>query len=230
MPKYLYKSSVIVPVYNEEQTIRDACAYFKRLSESCELIFVDGNSTDDTAALLSKNEFVVINAEQANRGAQLYKGVMHAAGEIILFHHFDTRLPENGLDLIYKSMRLYTWGRFDVQLDSKDWRIRLVQKAMNLRSRWTGIATGDQAMFARKDTLLAYANDLKEYPIMEDIYLSQQLKKITRPACIDTTVVSSARYWEKKGIIISILKMWVLRSLYFFGVSPKTLYGWYYSK
>lgn len=230
MPKHLYKSSVIVPVYNEEQTISDSLEYFQRLSESCELIFVDGNSADNTVALLIHNGLTVIDAEEASRGAQLYKGVMHATGEIILFHHFDTRLPENGLDLIYQSMRLYVWGRFDVQLDSKDWRIRWVQYAMNLRSRWTGIATGDQAMFARKDTLLTYANNLNEYPIMEDIYLSKQLKKITQPACIDTAVVSSARYWEKNGIIASILKMWVFRLLFFFGVSPRTLYAWYYSK
>ena len=230
MPKQPYKSAVIVPVYNEEQTIKDSLVYFQRLGETCELIFVDGNSSDNTAALLIQNGFTVIGVEEASRGAQLYKGIKHAAGEIILFHHFDTRLPENGLDLIYQSMRLYTWGRFDVQLDSKDWRLRLVQKAMNLRSRWTGIATGDQAMFARKDTLLAYANNLNEYPIMEDIYLSKQLKKITRPACIDTAVVSSARYWEKNGITASILKMWMFRLLYFFGVSPRTLYAWYYSK
>lgn len=230
MPKHPYKSSVIVPAYNEEQTINDSLEYFKCLSESCELIFVDGNSTDNTATLLIQNGFTVIDAQEASRGAQLYKGITHATGEIILLHHFDTRLPENGLDLIYQSMRLHTWGRFDVQLDSKDWRIRLVQYAMNLRSRWTGIATGDQAMFARKDTLLAYASNLNEYPVMEDIYLSKQLKKITRPACIDTVVVSSARYWEKNGITTSILKMWAFRLLYFFGVSPRTLYGWYYSK
>ena len=220
--------SIIVPVFNEEQSVMCALDYFQSLSESCELIFVDGHSSDNTAALLNQQGFTVANTEQTSRGAQLYKGAIQATGEILLFHHLDSRLPDNAINLIYKSMRLYIWGRFDVQLDSEDWRIGLVAKMMNLRSRLTGIATGDQAMFMRKDTLLAHASDLHEYSVMEDIYLSKQLKKSSKPACIRTPVVSSARYWEKNGIIRSILKMWTLRLLYFFGMSPKRIYTLYY--
>lgn len=222
--------SIIVPIFNEEQTIAQVSDYFQQLNTFCELIFVDGNSTDATVNVLIQNQFKVINAEQSNRGAQLYKGALHASGDILLFHHLDSRLPDNFATLINNATALHSWGRFDVQLDSQDWRMRLIETAMNMRSRLTGIATGDQAMFVRKETLLSYAGDLEDYPVMEDIYLSKQLKKISRPACLRERVVSSARYWQKNGVVTSIMKMWLFRLLYFFGMPPQKLYRLYYGK
>lgn len=222
--------SVIVPVFNEELNFGDKLSYFKQLAKSCEVIFVDGNSTDQTIACLKQNGFTVINALQANRGAQLYKGILQTNGEYLLLHHLDSELPENALNLIEQALETRAWGRFDIRLDSYNWKIQIVQKMMNLRSRWTGIATGDQAMFMRKDVCLKFADNLENYPVMEDIYLSKQLKKSTKAAFISAPVVSSARYWETHGVLRSVIKMWMLRSLYFFGMSPSTLYKLYYRK
>ena len=230
MRSHSLQISIIVPVFNEEQTISQVSDYFQQLNTSCELIFVDGNSADATVNALIQNQFKVINAEQSNRGAQLYKGALHAGGDILVFHHLDSRLPDNFATLINNATALHSWGRFDVQLDSQDWRMRLVETAMNMRSRLTGIATGDQAMFVRKETLLSYAGDLDDYPVMEDIYLSKQLKKVSKPACLHERVVSSARYWQKNGVVTSIMKMWLFRLLYFFGMPPQKLYRLYYGK
>ncbi len=224
------KFSVIVPVFNEEQNFANKLSYFQQLAKSCEVIFVDGNSTDQTIECLQQYGFTVINALQANRGAQLYRGILQTNGKYLLLHHLDSELPANALNLIEQALQIHDWGRFDIQLDSHNWKILIIQKMMNLRSRWTGIATGDQAMFMRKDVCLKYAKNLQNYPVMEDIYLSKQLKKSTKPAIITIPVVSSARYWETHGILRSIVKMWVLRSLYYFGMSPKTLHKLYYRK
>ena len=222
--------SVIVPVLNEEQTLASALDYFRLLRETCELVFVDGNSSDNTAAVLVQHGFFVINNSNANRGAQLYSGAEQASHENLLFHHFDSRLPKNFLNLITQALQSRAWGRFDVRLDSPDWRLRLVETAMNTRSRWTGVATGDQAMFMHKSALLACAGELQRYPVMEDIYLSKQLKKVSLPACLRARVLSSARYWHHNGVVRSTLKMWALRLLYFFGMRPQTLYRLYYGK
>ena len=220
----------MVPVFNEEQSINRAVQYFKILNDTCELVFIDGNSSDKTASLLAQHGFTVINANHANRGAQLAQGALHSSGDILLVHHFDSRLPENFLELIEHAIRSHDWGRFDVHLNSNDWRIRVVETTMNMRSRITGIATGDQAMFMQKSALLACAEELKNYPLMEDIYLSKQLKQSSPPACLRAKVVSSARYWQNNGVAVSVLKMWAFRLLYFFGMSPQTLYRMYYGK
>lgn len=230
LPSHSLQISVIVPVFNEEQTINQVSTYFQQLSNSCELLFVDGKSTDATVNALVQKQFNVINTEHSNRGAQLYAGALHATGEILVFHHLDSRLPQSFAALINNAISMRDWGRFDVTLDSKDWRIRLIETAMNVRSRFTGIATGDQAMFMRKEALLSYAGDLADYPVMEDIYLSKQLKQVSKPACLHERVISSARYWQKNGVVKSILKMWLFRLLYFFGMQPQKLYHLYYGR
>ena len=101
---------------------------------------------------------------------------------------------------------------------------------MNLRSRVSGIVTGDQALFVRKDTYVEHVCNLQAFPVMEDIHLSKQLKKDSMPVCISTPVISSSRYWQQRGVLRSIVKMWFLRLLFFFNVSPKKLYKLYYSK
>ena len=220
--------TIIVPIYNEELFVESKSTYFDYLQRECEVIFVDGNSSDNTVSLLESYNFKVIHSPRPSRGLQLQMGINQSSGDILLFHHFDSKLSVSYQELIRQALQDRSWGHFDVKLSGNNWLLRLVEKFMNFRARVSGIATGDQAIFVRKDICDEFVSNLQNLPIMEDIYLCKQLKKSTNPACISTPVISSARYWEKNGIVRSILRMWALRLLYFFGVSPKSIYALYY--
>ena len=221
--------SIIIPILNEQELIKCSIERLRRLSQY-ELIFVDGNSSDNSVRLLIQSNFKVLKHGHASRGAQLFYGAEYASNSILLFLHLDSKLPDDFDTKICHALHTKSWGRFDVRLKGDDWRLRIVEKLMNLRSRWTGIATGDQAIFVHKKTFFAYCTKIIEYPIMEDIFLCKRLKLIGQPACIDTPIVSSSRYWLKHGVFRAILKMWVLRLLYYFGLSPNYLYRLYYNK
>jgi rSAM/selenodomain-associated transferase 2 len=147
---------------------------------------------------------------------------------VLLFLHADGTLPPGAADDIRDAVEAgRPWGRFDVRLSGRHFLLRVIERLMNWRSRLTGIATGDQAMFVRRDVyrmLGGYA----PLPLMEDIELSTRLKWICRPACLPGPVLASSRRWEKHGIIRTILLMWTLRFLYWLGVSPARLARWYY--
>jgi rSAM/selenodomain-associated transferase 2 len=150
-------------------------------------------------------------------------GARQATGDVLIFLHADTCLPENALPLIQQkisSARL--WGRFDIQLSGKHVMLKVIARMMNWRSRLTGIATGDQVIFV---TRLAFekAGQYPEINLMEDIALCTTLKKISPPICLKAKVISSGRRWELNGIYKTILLMWSLRLRYFFGADPQTL-------
>lgn len=146
-------------------------------------------------------------------------GARVATGEALVFLHADTRLPENADQLIFQSLSSRQWGRFDVTIDSRHPLLKLVACAMNLRSRLTGIATGDQAIFVRRDAFPGFP----EIALMEDVALSKLLKRRGAPACLRQRVVTSGRRWESRGVLRTIFLMWRLRLLYFLGVSPERL-------
>lgn len=223
------KISVIVPVYNEEQLLSKKLAYFNKLSAISQLVFIDGKSTDHTASLLRAHGFMVVNSCLTSRGKQLSLGITNTTNDTIIFHHFDSVLPDDAFTLIEYALKNKHWGRFDVTIKDKAWMFRVIELLMNGRSRFTAIATGDQAIFVRRGICQEYVTALDTLPIMEDIYLSKQLKKTGRPACIKTPIQVSSRYWRKHGILKSIFNMWRFRFLYFIGVSPNRLYHLYYS-
>lgn len=159
-----------------------------------------------------------------NAGARL------ASGDIVLFLHADTCLPVDAtaaLDAFWRSGA--AWGRFDVTLSGAQPMLRIVEFMMNQRSRLTGICTGDQAMFVRKEVFEAEGG-FAEIALMEDIELSRRLKRRSRPFCASARVVTSSRRWETRGVVKTILLMWYLRLLYFLGASPEALARRYYSK
>lgn len=221
--------SIVIPILNEQDLIQCSIERLHRLSQH-ELIFVDGNSFDNSVSLLKEHNFKVLQLGHASRGAQLFYGAESASNSYLLFLHLDSTLPDNFDTKIDQALLRNLWGRFDVRLNGDDWRLRIVEKLMNFRSRWTGIATGDQAIFMRKKTFFTYCTKIVECPIMEDIFLCKRLKLIGKPACIDTPIVSSPRYWLRHGVFRAIFKMWVLRLLYYFGFSPNYLYRLYYNK
>jgi rSAM/selenodomain-associated transferase 2 len=150
-------------------------------------------------------------------------GAAACPAEVLLFLHADTALPEQADALVRRATRdASAWGRFDVRIDSPSRALRLVEHMMNLRSRWTGIATGDQAMFVRRD-LFDQVGGFPDLPLMEDIALSRLLKRHGRPACLRERVITSARRWERHGVWRTVLLMWRLRAAYFLGADPRQL-------
>ena len=158
------------------------------------------------------------------RALQMNAGAAKASGDVLLFLHADTRLPREAerlvLDGLARSGR--DWGRFDVTIEGRHPMLRLVAAMMNLRSRLTGIATGDQAIFVKRDAFHA-AGGFPEIPLMEDIALSKRLKRTGRPLCLRERATTSGRRWETHGVFRTILLMWRLRLAYFFGADPAAL-------
>jgi rSAM/selenodomain-associated transferase 2 len=156
-------------------------------------------------------------------------GAAAATGDIFLFLHADTRLPPEGAAAVRDALRdpRVAGGRFDVRLDSEHVLLRAVEGMMNLRSRWTGICTGDQAIFVRRSAFEALGG-YAEIPLMEDVEFTRRLKRRGRLAALRLRVTTSARKWERDGILRTILLMWALRLLDFVGVSPARLHRWYY--
>jgi rSAM/selenodomain-associated transferase 2 len=216
--------SIIIPVLNEAALIQASLQRLQGLrAGGHEIIVVDGGSQDNTPELARGLADQVI-ASPAGRGLQLHRGAQAAGGDILLFLHVDTELPERAAELIddglIQSRR--QWGRFDASLSGRAWLLRLVASLMNWRSRWSGIATGDQAMFMWRRVYFE-AGGFPPIPLMEDIALSRRLKTYSRPLCLRAKVITSSRRWEKHGIIRTILRMWRLRLEFFLGADPHRL-------
>jgi rSAM/selenodomain-associated transferase 2 len=211
--------SVIVPVLNEAAGIREAMAALAPLrARGHEVIVVDGGS-DDGSASLAAPACDKLLVRPRGRALQMNSGALVASGEALVFLHADTRLPPGADQLIFAALTVASWGRFDVRIASRRPLLALVGCAMSLRSRLTGIATGDQAIFVRRDAFPGFP----EMPLMEDIALSRLLKRRGRPACLRARVTTSARRWEARGVLRTILLMWRLRLLYALGAAPQRL-------
>ena len=223
--------SIIIPTYNEENNIESTINNIEQLSgnSQLEIIIADGGSTDNTVNIVRSHKCQVINSKKG-RGTQLNAGASTAKGDILLFLHADTLLPENFVVYINNSLHNKNtnglWGRFDVKLSGKHFLFRVIEKMISLRSKITGIATGDQAIFVGREIFLTIGG-YKDIPIMEDVELSKRLKKISSPICLKNYVITSSRRWEDNGVIRTILLMWLLRLLYFLGVNPFTLKRFY---
>jgi rSAM/selenodomain-associated transferase 2 len=216
------KLSIIMPVLNEADGIVEALAALTPLrARGVEIVVADGGSCDETVALARPLADIVVTAPRG-RGAQMNVGAAASHGDVLLFLHADTRLPPDADALIREGLDRtgYTWGRFDVRIAGTHRLVPLIAAAMNLRSRLTGIATGDQAIFV---SLAAFGSGFPDIALMEDIAMTKRLKRIGPPLCIAAPVMTSGRRWEKHGIIKTILLMWWLRLAYFLGANPAHL-------
>jgi rSAM/selenodomain-associated transferase 2 len=214
--------SIVVPVLNEAAEIEAALQSLAPLrARGCEVIVVDGGSADDTLSLAKSLADRTI-AAPSGRASQMNAGAATAKGDALLFLHADTRLPENADALVINALSSSrrAWGRFDVRFTNG--ALPLVAWTMNVRSRLTGIATGDQAMFPTRKAFESVGG-FPEIALMEDIALSARLKRISRSACVSARVTTSPRRWQKHGTIRTILLMWRLRFAYFFGAPPEAL-------
>lgn len=221
--------SIILPVLNEGERLRGALGALRRLrGAGHEVIVVDGGSDDDTARIAGELADRCLVAPRG-RAAQMNAGAQEASGDVLLFLHADTLLPPAAdrliLDGLTQSGR--SWGRFNVRLAGKHPLLRLVGWMMNLRSRLTGIMTGDQAIFVRRDWFKRISG-YPEIALMEDIALSKRLKQEGPPLCLRQKVLTSSRRWREHGILRTILAMWSLRLAYFLGADPERLAQRYY--
>ena len=218
--------SIIVPVLNEEGMISSLLDALAPLS--AEVIVVDGGSRDRTREIAAHKQATLVSSPPG-RAQQMNHGAGIAQGNVFLFLHADTRLPDSALEDIRGALRnpQCVGGRFDVRLDGDRWMLRVIGTMITIRSRLTGVATGDQAIFVRKE-IFRSMRGFPEIPLMEDIAFCRRLKKRGKVACLRSRVMTSARRWEKEGVWRTILKMWALRSLFLMGVSPfrlKRFYG-----
>jgi rSAM/selenodomain-associated transferase 2 len=214
--------SVIVPVLDEARAIEAALAPLQAArAAGVEVIVVDGGSRDATRALAAPLADRVVAAPRG-RAVQMNAGAAIAAGEVLMFLHADTILPAGAAELVQAAVEGREWGRFDVSIDGADPLLAIVAALMNLRSRLGGIATGDQAIFVRRDAFEAVGG-FPAIPLMEDVALSRALRRRSRPACLGARVLTSGRRWERQGTLRTILRMWRLRLAYALGADPHRL-------
>lgn len=216
--------SIVVPVLNEAAMIAEALeALAPARARGAELIVVDGGSRDDTVERARPLADRVVSAPRG-RGSQMNAGAASARGDVLLFLHADTRLPHDAdcgmLDGLAASHR--AWGRFDVTIEGQHPLLRGIALMMNLRSRLTGIATGDQAMFMTRKAF-EQAGGFPDIALMEDIVMSKRLKRFGRPLCLSERVTTSGRRWEQRGVVRTIVLMWRLRLAFFLGAEPAAL-------
>ncbi|MGB6926335.1 TIGR04283 family arsenosugar biosynthesis glycosyltransferase [Psychrobacter sp.] len=225
--------SIIIPLLNEAGNLPELIAHIVRLDPAPQqVILVDGGSVDGSVAIAKEMLKSIETAQSAinwriiestvGRAQQMNAGAMLATGDVLLFLHADTELPADAIDNVQQAVAQYDWGRFDVGLDSREPLLKIVGSMINQRSRLMGIATGDQAIFIKK-SVFEQIGGYPDQPLMEDIELCKRLKKIARPACLKSKVITSARRWQQHGTWRTIFLMWHLRFDYWRGVSPDVL-------
>lgn len=216
--------SIIVPTLNEAAGIAEALAALAPLRRrGHEVIVVDGGSADGTPAIARAAADRVVSAPRG-RASQMNAGAAIARGDALLFLHADTRLPGDADERILEGLATSGrhWGRFDVRIEGESRLFPLIAACMNLRSRATGIATGDQAMFVRREAF-ERAGGFPALELMEDVALSRRLRHGSRPLCLAVRAATSGRRWERHGVLRTVLLMWRLRLAFFLGASPARL-------
>jgi rSAM/selenodomain-associated transferase 2 len=213
------KVSIVIPCLDEAERIGACLAALAPLrARGHEVILVDGGSGDGTPAV-ARGLCDRLLAAPRGRALQMNAGARAASGEALLFLHADTRLPSDALARVEDALSDRVWGRFNVEIEGAHPLLKVVASAMNLRSRLTGIATGDQAIFVRREAFRGFP----EIALMEDVAFSRAMKRVGPPACLRSRVATSGRRWESRGVLRTIFLMWRLRLLYFLGARPERL-------
>ena len=221
--------SIVIPVLNEAAGIAHFLHSLQPLRHAGhELIVVDGGSSDATLQHAAPLADRIIRSPRG-RAQQMNAGAAVASGEVILFLHADSIFPVGGAAAIAEALGASGrgWGRFNIRLTGDRFLFRTIEWFMNMRSRLTGIATGDQGIFVERQFFESIGG-FPAIPLMEDIALSARLKRIERPICLNTTITTSSRRWEQHGAWRTIWLMWRLRYAYWRGADPSVLAQRYY--
>jgi rSAM/selenodomain-associated transferase 2 len=223
--------SIVIPALDEAASLARVLPTLVAREPAAEVLVVDGGSADDSRAAVARVPSVRWLSSPRGRARQMNAGARAARGDILLFLHADTVLPEGAGKAILATLADAgtVGGRFDVRLDSRRPLLALVGWLMNRRSRLTGICTGDQGIFVRR-TVFEALGGYPDIPLMEDVELTRRLKRHGRLVALPLRVVTSARKWEREGVLRTIVLMWALRLLYALGVSPARLHRCYYGR
>lgn len=217
--------SVIIPALNEEEVVEKTLRYLTKVPD-VDVIVSDGGSMDRTLEVASRYARIVTS--RSGRGSQMNAGAREASGDILLFLHADTVLPENWKDEILLAMsdERVAGGAFSLRIDSDRPSHKIIAAAANIRSRLTSIPYGDQGIFARR-SVFEKLGGFRDIPIMEDVDLMQRLKRAGKVVLLKDKVMTSARRWEREGVVYTTLRNWLLITLYYIGASPERLYRFY---
>ena len=217
------KVSIVIPVLNEAEHIADTLESLSEYrNQGHEIIVVDGGSVDNTVPISGPYADKLVHSD-AGRATQMNRGIDVAQGDVLLFLHADTRLPDDAMSKAVSAIENGSfWGRFNVRLSGGFFIFRIIESMMNLRSCVTGVATGDQAIFVSRECI-EIVGGYPRLPLMEDVVFSKQLRTLGRPACIASRAITSSRRWEEQGVMRTMLLMWRLRLLFFIGVPADKL-------
>lgn len=231
--KYYLSISIIIPVLNEEEGIIRAVNHLSKVQDDSvlEIIVVDGNHKGNTVLFLRDRKVITIKSEKG-RARQMNSGAKRARGDILLFLHADTFLPDNAFEQIINVIKTgkYVGGAFNLGFDSKRWVFKLIAAVASMRSRITRIPFGDQAIFIKR-SYFEKIDGFSDIPLMEDLELMKRIRRRGPPIYITPLkVTTSARKWEEGGVIYTTLRNWLVQFFYFCGVSPEKLVGYYYKQ
>ncbi len=213
--------SLVIPVLNEAPRLAASLDALKPWREFAELVLVDGGSNDDSPAI-AEGRVDRLELSERGRARQQNVGAALARGDYLLFLHSDTTLniaPKEFLEYLAEDP---AWGFFSIRLDGRDWRFRIIERFMCWRSRLTRVATGDQALFVRRD-LFESQGRFADIPLMEDVEISKRLRRVAPPRVLGPPVFTSSRRWERRGVLHTVLLMWELRLRYWLGADPADL-------
>ncbi len=216
--------SIVIPILNEAEVLAANLQKLQAIrAQGHEIIVVDGGSNDGSQCF-ARPQVDHLLVSTCGRALQMNKGAEIASGDVLLFLHVDTVLPDDGIAAIMNRVNSdqEVWGRFDVCLSGNRKLFRVIETMMNWRSRVSGIATGDQAIFVTR-YLFQRMQGFADIPLMEDVELCRRLKKIQSPVCLSQRVITSSRRWELEGVFKTIWLMWRLRLAYWLGVDPSIL-------
>lgn len=214
-----------MPTFNEATHLHDTLtSLFASIDRATvEVIIADGSSSDQTLEVARQFPCQIVSCK-TGRALQMNQGSQQAKGDWLVFLHADSRLPNDWQANVLKTLQ---WGFFPVRLSGQRWPLRVIEKAMSLRSSITGIGTGDQSLFFRR-SFFRQVGGFTEIPIMEDIAICKQACQLAKPSIAKSAIITSSRRWEEKGIIKTVLLMWWLRFAYWLGTSPERLHRIYY--